>query len=259
MEAEPDGRLGTRFRRNFRVPFKLFHEHLLPMAKQRWWPSWHAEKVDACRRLVGDLELKIFGCLFVLGTGNNQFQVSEKTDLSEEVHRCFFLDWIAKMASIKLEYIHFPWDEHEYRFVVDAYAAVGLPGCVGSVDCVHIGWDKCPVQHLHLYKGKEHYPSVAYEVVCTSRKFIQSVSCGHPGARNDKHIARTDAAIMNLLCPHDWLGSKSWSVVVDAEKNTRVFKGSYLLCDGGYHRWPCLVYQLRRAFQEALIRNGLQC
>ncbi len=172
-----------------------------------------------------------------------QFQVSEKTDLSEEVHRSFFLDWISKMLSIKADFIHYPRDEHQYRFVIDGYAAVGLPACVGSVDCVHIGWDKCPTQHMNLHKGKENYPSVAYEVICTSRKFIQSVSCGHLGSRNDKHIARTDAAIMNLLCPHDWLGSKSWSVlVIDAEKNThQVLKGSYLLCDGGYHRWPCLA------------------
>jgi hypothetical protein len=48
----------------------MFNENLLAMAKQRWWPSWHAEQVDACRRLVGDLELKILGCFFVLGTGN---------------------------------------------------------------------------------------------------------------------------------------------------------------------------------------------
>jgi hypothetical protein len=62
--------------------------------------------VDACHRLVGDLELKILGCLFVLGTGSTQFQVSEKKDLSEEVHRCFVLDWISKMSSIKVEFIH---------------------------------------------------------------------------------------------------------------------------------------------------------
>jgi hypothetical protein len=61
---------------------------------------------------------------------------------------------MSKMSSIKAEFIHYPRDEHEYRFVVDAYAAVGLPGCVGSVDCVHIGWDKCPTQHMNLYKGK---------------------------------------------------------------------------------------------------------
>jgi hypothetical protein len=50
------------------------------MARERWWPNWHPDKVDAFGREVGDLELKILGCLYVLGTGNAQFQVSENTD-----------------------------------------------------------------------------------------------------------------------------------------------------------------------------------
>ena len=245
MTAEPEGRVATRFRRNFRVPFSMFDTQLLTMTVQRWWPTWSTDKVDACGRPVSDIQLKLLGCLHVLGTGNSQFQVSELTDISEEVHRCFFLSWLSKMASVKAEFIYFPVDDESYRFVVDEYASMGLPGCVGSVDCVHVGWDKCPSPYKNMYCGKEKYPSVAYEVVCTSRKFIQSVSCGHPGSRNDKHIARTDAAIMNLLEPNDWLGGKSWEVICDSEGRRKVFHGSYLLCNGGYHRWPCLVFPLK--------------
>lgn len=111
--------------------------------------------------------------------------------------------------------------------------------------CAH--WmDTCPIQHLHLNKGKEHYPSVKYKVVCTSHKFIQSVSYGHLGARNDKHVARTDVAIMNLFCLHGGLGSKSWSVI-DAEKNTpRVFKGyTYCVMKVIIGWLPCGVYQIK--------------
>lgn len=245
MELDPEGRVATKFRRNFRVPYSLYKTQVLALAKERWWPQWHADKVDACLKPVADLELKLLGALYVVGTGNSQFQVSEKTDISEEVHRCFYIDWLAKMKSVKDEFIYFPQDDEAYQFIVEEYAAMGLPGCIGSVDCVHVGWDKCPSELFNLYKGKEHFPSVAYEVVCTNRKFIQSVSCGHPGARNDKHIARTDKAITNLLSPHDWLGSKSWEVVYDATGRKKVFHGSYLLCDGGYHRWPCLVYPVK--------------
>jgi hypothetical protein len=28
------------------------------MARERWWPNWHPDKVDAFGREVGDLELK---------------------------------------------------------------------------------------------------------------------------------------------------------------------------------------------------------
>lgn len=93
---------------------------VLPLAKERWLPEWHPDKVDACRKPVADLELKILGVLYVLGTGNSNFQeVSKKTDISEEVHCCFFMNWLSKMASIKEEFVQFPQDNDSYSFVVD--------------------------------------------------------------------------------------------------------------------------------------------
>jgi hypothetical protein len=96
-----------------------------------------------------------------------------------------------------------------------------------------------------MYKGKEGYPSVAYEVICTSRKFIQSVSVGHPGSRNDKHIVRTDETVMSLLYGNGWLQSQAWDCIVDATGKREVFYGVYLISDGGYHRWPCFLYPIK--------------
>jgi hypothetical protein len=91
-----------------------------------------------------------------------------------------------------------------------------------------------------MYSGKEGYPSVAHEVICTARKLIQSVLCGHPGTRNDKHIAKTDRSVMQLLKNNSWLNSRAWHCsAIDGQKKT--FFGPYLICDGGYHSWPCLM------------------
>ena len=211
------------------------------IARERWWRDWTPEKVDASGRLVSDLELKVLGVLFILGNGNTHYFVSTQTNMSEEVHRTFFHAWIDHMASIKGEFIYMPHDEESFAKVVGEYSARGLPGCVGSVDCVHIGWDKCPsAQYLNMFKGKEGFPSIAYEVICTSRKFIQSVSVGHPGSRNDKHIVRTDESVMELLEGNGWLNSKAWRTI-GPNGRTKVFVGVYLICDGGYHRWPCLI------------------
>ena len=130
------------------------------------------------------------------------------------------------------------------------------------------GTAMCPAQSTNLYKGKEGYTSIAYEVICTSRKFIQSVSPGHPGARNDKHIVRTDNSVMQLLDGHAWLNSLSW------ESKTRngdvaVTKGHYLICDGGYHRWPCMMFPIKSGavgsplmkwgFRLESIRKDIEC
>ena len=237
--ADPHGRMSLKFRRLFRVPFVLFLD-LVAISKERWWRNWTPTKVDAAGLLISNLELKLLGALFVLGSGCTQFIVSTQTNMSKEVHRVFFLAWVSKMSSIQTEFIYMPSDEVTFQKVVGEYTSRGLPGCVGSVDVVHIAWDRCPTQYMNMFKGKEGFPSIAYEIICTSRKFVQSVSCGHPGARNDKHIVRTDESVMQLLEGNGWLHSKAWRAM-GPNQQVKVFKGVYLICDGGYHRWPCLV------------------
>ena len=51
----------------------------------------------------------------------------------------------------------------------------------------------------------------------TPQKFIQSVTQGHPGARDAKHMAHTDAAITDPLFGKGWLRSTCyWEVSNDA-------------------------------------------
>jgi hypothetical protein len=109
--------------------------------------DWTPNKIDAAGRgIVSSLELKILGALFLLGSGCAQYIVSSQTNLSEEVHRVFFLQWVSKMASIKTEFIYMPEDKATFEKVVGKYIARDLTGCVGSVDCVCIVWDRCPSQ-----------------------------------------------------------------------------------------------------------------
>jgi hypothetical protein len=72
-----------------------------------------------------------------------------------------------------------------------------------------------------MYTGKEGYPSVAYEVICTCHKFIQLMSCGHPGTRNDKHIVKTDVSVMQLMESNGWLNAKkAWHSLGANGKNS---------------------------------------
>ena len=138
-----------KFRRLFRVPFVIFLD-LVKIANPRWWCTWTPDKVNAAGCVVSNLELRILGALFVLGSVRTK---------SEEVHRDFFLEWVSKMASIKPEFIYMPEDDATFQKVVGEYIAHSLPGCVGSVDCVHIAWDHCPSQYFNLFKGKEGFLS----------------------------------------------------------------------------------------------------
>ena len=43
---------------------------------------------------------------------------------------------------------------------LNVYEEAGFPGCVGSVDCVHVWWDRCPVNYTNVCCGKEKYPTL---------------------------------------------------------------------------------------------------
>jgi len=157
--TEPNGREANRFRRMFRIPYSVLRDQLLDLAVEKWWPSWKANKeVDCCGLPVGDLEDKLLGALFKLGTAATHFVVSMNTNLSKETHRSFFINWTEKMASLQYDFIYtMPSDDEQYSFLVNEYRDMGLPGCVGSVDCVHTGWDQCPSQYFHMYTGKRGF------------------------------------------------------------------------------------------------------
>ncbi|CAJ1954292.1 unnamed protein product [Cylindrotheca closterium] len=48
--------------------------------------------------------------------------------------------------------------------VMDFYTLLGLPGCIGSIDCVHVGWDGFSAGYHVDAKGKEGFPTLSFEV-----------------------------------------------------------------------------------------------
>ena len=97
------------------------------------------------------------------------------------------MKWIGDMnSSIKDLYIYMPRNDEDYQHVVGDHTARGLPGWKPGLR--QFAWDRCPAVYKNMLKGKEGFCSIfLYEGVCNCRKFIQSVSVGHPGTRNKKH------------------------------------------------------------------------
>ena len=153
-----------------------------------------------------------------------------------------------------------PRNDDDYRHVVGEYTARGLPGCIGSVDCIHIAWDRCPTMYKNMFKDKKRFCLVAYEVVRNCRKFIQSVSVdvGHPGTRNDKHIVRTDQTVMDLLEGNGWLNSKSW-ITSAVNGSRKIQRGVYLICDGRYAPSLAVPYQSSQGFTTWFSNHAVEC
>ncbi len=103
-----------------------------------------------------------------------------------------------------------------------------------------------------MLKDKEGFTLIAYEVICTCRKFIQGVLNGDPWTRNDKYISHTDDSVTDLLVPNLWHSSKAWQCL-GTNGQKRNFFGAYLICDGGYHKWPCLIFPWKKGLPDSRV------
>jgi len=144
--------IGRKFRRRFRVPFSVFLEICSSINATHNLPD---EKFDARGQECVKLSLLVLGCLRILGSGCTFDAIEELTCVSQDTHRKFFHKYFCTWGQeAAKDLIKLPHDENTARHIMALYERKGLPGCVGSVDCVHICWDKCPSSLHSTCKGK---------------------------------------------------------------------------------------------------------
>ena len=86
------------------------------------------------------IEAKILGCLRILGRGSCADDVNKLSanTLGESTMNYVFKKFIINMTKrVYHLFINAPQGEYS-REVQDLYAALGLPGCCGSIDCTHV-------------------------------------------------------------------------------------------------------------------------
>ena len=155
-----DRKGGQLFRRRFRIPFPVFQE-IVKMTREQQRCS---EGEDAVGIKAAPLELKILAVLRVLGRGYCFDGVEELCYISAEILRVFFHKfWDVFSKKYFTIYCSPPTTEEEIAMTTSIYSRLGLPGCIGSTDCVHIRWERCPPGERSSHKGKEGYPTISYE------------------------------------------------------------------------------------------------
>ena len=225
------------FRSHFRVPLVLVDEltdlfitrgWIVPMKRQRNNP--YSFRIRT--------QLLIMASLEHLGTRKPFRQFKVVTSLSATEHQKFTKKFISKISSNMSEWISYPSTLEGLRDVMDQYEKQLLPGCVGSIDVVHVKWSACPAGDTVKAKGKEKFTTVAFEVISDNNRKVLGVAPVQFGTRNDQHIVRLDPTVKKLR--DDWYGDVEWHLY-DVDGNVVTCKGVYLICDGGYLRWKTLV------------------
>ena len=69
------------------------------------------------------------------------------------------------------------------------------------------------------------------------------------GTRNDKHIVKLDKNVAKIR--DEWYKTVQWNYY-DQDGQLRTAVGVYLICDGGYLRWPILICPYQGAHEASL-------
>ncbi len=125
---------------------------------------------------------------------------------------------------------------------MNSYESIGLPGACGSIDVVHIKWSECPAGDHNHAKGKEGYPTVAFQCITDYNGRFLGIFGPQFGTRNDQEIVKLDPNVIKIQST--WFSQISWSYYTETGA-IRQEKGVYLICDNGYLRWPQLICPYR--------------
>jgi hypothetical protein len=126
---------------------------------------------DATLKGAYGVPLLTLGTLRMLLARHLMFDdLEDMNGISKETNRLFYHNFIDYLTLLSNEIIHLPMTDVELKHVSDFYSKLGLPGCAGSADCVHLFWDKCPTPLVRQCRGKGKYPSVVFQVVVSHPK-----------------------------------------------------------------------------------------
>ena len=199
--------------------------------------------------------MMILCCFYLLikGRGICFDGIEEITKASAEAHRVFFHQFCERFAKkFYDEYVYLPrTDDEKLRWASD-YSRMGLPGAIGSTDCVHVEWERCPQGLSNLCTGKEGYPTLAFQATVNHKMRFISVTKSFYGSNNDKTICKYDKLTMDIHTKQLFQNDEFKLFTSDGEEVLHL--GYYLICDGGFMRWRCLMtgYKYYSSLKEAL-------
>ncbi|GJV76279.1 ALP1-like protein [Tanacetum coccineum] len=173
---------------------------------------------------------------------NEYLQIGERTqrrclvEFTKCVHILYVEKYLRKPTLVDIENLHALHEEKH-----------GLPGMLGSIDCMHWDWKNCPKALAAQFKRRDHkYPTIMLEAVADQRLWIWHAYFGVPGANNDLNVLYGSPLFDDELagtapeCPF--------------EVNGHIYNKGYYLADGIYPTWSVFVKTFSVAKTEKTLK-----
>jgi hypothetical protein len=147
--------------------------------------SWRAKFCERAKLLV-------MSALYILGKGASFRCCCTLTHISTSEVCEFFFDFLDAMVDMKDEYIFLPENIAALACTMKLYESIGLPGACGSMDVFHVKRSNCPAGDYNRAKGKEDYPTMAFQCITDYNCCFLAVCGPQFGTQNNKEIVKLD-------------------------------------------------------------------
>ena len=159
---------------------------------KRWnFTGEHHNECNCIGQKRVDAQPLILGCLQIKAKGTTFNLIDEGTNVSFQHMHSFFhksVGWF--VAECKDKWIKMPSTAKETHHMEGYCRQLGLPGCIGSVDCVNVGWDVCLAGCRSNCEGKEGHLMLAFEAVLLHTHKFLSVITKFFGAWNNETMSQ---------------------------------------------------------------------
>jgi hypothetical protein len=232
--SHPHGKL---FMRRFTLPFNAVHE-IIAKIREPEHIFW-SESADAFGRACAPLELLVLGCYRMLARNSTYDCLAEATYISEDVHRLFAKRFFQWYATVVFPTVCFLPTVEDMKTSSKEYELAAFPSTISSVDVVHTRLWSCASNLKNAATGKEHYPSLGYEVHANHRLDVLACTPGFWGSVGDKSIIRFDGAMTEIRSgKYAAIKSEIYSGVGDEKV---VLHDVHTINDNGYHYWRYMM------------------
>mmetsp|Transcript_15031 Transcript_15031/g.32775 ORF Transcript_15031/g.32775 Transcript_15031/m.32775 type:complete len:486 (+) Transcript_15031:39-1496(+) len=118
------------------------------------------------------------------------------------------------------------------------FAAHGIPGMFGSLDCSQTFWNRCPTAWKGCYSGKDKRPTIVLEALCDYNCYFWHVNYGYAGSLNDINVLNLSPLLDKFI---NGTFAEMERLVVPFQISDQEFDEMFILVDGIYPRFSRFV------------------
>jgi Plant transposon protein len=209
--------------------------------------------------------VKLVGCFRFLAFGDAYDREDENLHISESSLRVIVREFCALMVKeFGSQYLNRSPTHAERKTILKVMSAKGFPGCLGSWDCKHFVWDRCPMRLAGQHKGHHdgEKKTLILEAIADHRKYIWAANFGDPGSLNDLNVLDKSSIVAAMLNGTLRIQTEPYKV------NRHEQDWMYFLVDGIYPEWSIFVNtysdpdtpeKQKFAKQQERVRKDVEC